>query len=224
VKRSILKTVNHSGNPAMRAVGASIYGVVLLALLTCPLQAQTIYRVVGADGRITFSDKLPTSTDNATVLGAGGNTIALGATVWPMELRQAAGKYPVVLYTSAGCTPCKSGRELLGGRGIPFQEKTVNSAEDGEALQRISGASSLPLLTIGSQQIKGFSELEWNQFLDAAGYPKTSLLPANYRAPQATPLVAVQTAVPVVKPDESQVVRPATESSQPPANPTGIRF
>jgi hypothetical protein len=40
---------------------------------------------------------------------------------------------------------------------------------------------------VGSQQIKSGSLSDWNSYLDAAGYPKTSALPAGYRRPMPTP-------------------------------------
>jgi hypothetical protein len=81
---------------------------------------------------------------------------------------------------------------LLTSRGVPFNERTVTTAEDAEALQRLAGESSLPFLTIGGQRLKGFSDSEWTQFLDAAGYPKTSALPSGYRNGLSGPLVVVQ--------------------------------
>ena len=141
-------------------------------LLTAGLaQAQTIYRVVGPDGKVTFSDKPPVSAANMTATDAGGKATGANGPTLPFELRQVVSKYPVTLYTANNCAPCASGRTLLSGRGIPFTEKTVNTAEDADALQRISGENSLPFLTIGGQQIKGYSESEWTQFLDAAGDP-----------------------------------------------------
>jgi hypothetical protein len=113
---------------------------------------------------------------------------------------------------------------------VPFTERTVNTAEDNEALQRISGENSLPFLTIGGQKIKGFSDTEWTQFLDAAGYPSTSKLPANYRSPPAAPLVAVQRPAPAATPaaDPNATARaPAAEPAAPVdnrSNPAGIRF
>ncbi len=144
--------------------------------------AQQIFRIVGPDGRVTFSDKPPLDTGaNAGVAkavplpGAGGRDNS----ALPFELRQAANRYPVTLYTGPGLCAVRRGRTMLSGRGIPFAEKTVTSTEDIEALKRLAGAPSLPFLTIGGQQIKGYSEAEWVQFLDAAGYPKTSQLPAE---------------------------------------------
>ena len=220
-----MKIKNPSRKPGARILSASLCGGVCLAalLLAGATQAQTIYRVVGADGRVTFSDKLPAASDNATVLGAGGRALAVMAVALPAELRQVASKYPVTLYTSSSCAPCNSGRELLSGRGIPFAERTVSTADDSDALQRISGGTSLPFLTIGSQQIKGYSDAEWTQFLDAAGYPKTSVLPASYRAPPATPLVMAQKAA--APASEAQPPRdPVVEPSAAPPNPAGIRF
>lgn len=224
-----MKIASHSSKSSIFAIQAAIAVAVGIApLLTGPTQAQTIYRIVGTNGQVTFSDKPPTTTDNATVLGAGGRPIGPAAAVLPLELRQVAGKYPVTLYTAESCSPCALGRELLSRRGIPFSEKTIGTLEDSEALQRISGASSLPFLTIGGQQIKGFSDAEWTQFLDAAGYPKTSLLPPGYRTPPAAPLVEVQKAAPVAKPDEaaaqSQPVEENPAPSNAQSNPTGIKF
>ena len=80
-------------------------------------------------------------------------------------------------------------RTLLTTRGIPFQERTVNGNQDVEALQKLSGQTSLPLLTIGTQQLPGFSDTQWAQYLDAAGYPQQSKLPPGYAQPEASPLV-----------------------------------
>lgn len=190
--------------------------------------AQTIYRAVGPDGKVTFSDQPPASASNVTATGAGGKPLDINGPVLPATLRQVVGKYPVTLYTSSNCVPCNTGKALLSGRGVPFTEKTVTTNEDAQALQRISGETSLPFLTIGGQQIKGYSDTEWTQFLDAAGYPKTSALPATYRNPVATPLVVVQKPPTSAKAEEAQRERaPARPSAAPvdnTSNPAGIKF
>ena len=120
------------------------------------------------------------------------------------------------------------GRALLNGRGVPFTERTITTQKDNDALQSLSGENSLPFLTIGGQKIKGMSDLEWNQYLDAAGYPKASILPAGYRNPAPTPLVSVQKTATEPKAAEKPAV-PAVPTTPPPpafnpANPAGIRF
>jgi hypothetical protein len=116
---------------------------------------------------------------------------------------------------------------MLTTRGVPFAEKTISTNEDQQALQRLSGDSSLPFLTIGSQQLKGFSDAEWTQFLDAAGYPKSSALPSSYIQTAATPLVTVApAAAPATTAARQQgPAAPAVPSvTPPPSNPAGIRF
>src|SRR5690606_9609631 len=121
--------------------------------------------------------------------GAGG--AATGGTALPFELRQVVSRYPVVLYSGNDCAPCNSGRNLLNARGIPYTEKTVTTSEDIEALKRLAGEASLPFLTIGGQRLRGFSDAEWTQYLNAAGYPAQSALPSGYRRAAPSPLVAV---------------------------------
>lgn len=205
---------------------ACVFIAVLLA--TGQLQAQAVYRVVGADGRITYSDKPPAASDNAATTGASGKSANAGMAALPYELLQVVRKFPVTLYTSNNCVPCDSGRALLSNRGIAFTEKSINTVEDSAALQRLSGEVSLPFLTIGGQQIKGYSDLEWTQFLNAAGYPKTSALPAGYRNPPVTPLVTVQKLVPAEKAEGTPAQRAPANPTRPPvaapSNPAGITF
>jgi len=201
----------------------------LLALAGLTAQAQAVYRIVGPDGKVTFSDKPPATAAKVTGLDTAASPASASNPALPYDLRQVVAKYPVTLYTSKECAPCDSGRNLLRTRGVPFSEKTITTADDSEALQRISGSTSLPFLTLGGQHIKGYSDAEWTQYLGAAGYPEKSKLPTNYRNPAATPLVAVQT------PATATAAQPSTPTATPqpaqptpprvnPANPAGIQF
>ena len=208
---------------------AATLAVFAIAALWSTASHSQVYRIVGSDGKVTFSDKPPV-TEGASRVGAASSSTSGGnaAAGLPYELRQVASKYPVTLYVGDNCGPCGAGRSMLTSRGIPFAEKTVSSNEDGQALQRLSGDRSLPFMTIGSQQLKGFSDSEWTQFLDAAGYPSSSTLPASYRQPAATPLVAIAAAptpavaaVPAARPAAPALApRPAPSND----NPAGIKF
>lgn len=200
-----------------------------LGVLAVPVMAQGVYRIVGPDGRVTFSDQPPVEATarpaSAAAVGAGTG----GGAQLPFELRQVAARYPVTLYTSEGCAPCNSGRNLLNARGVPYNEKTISTPQDTDALKRLAGDASLPLLTIGSQQVKGYSDSEWSQYLDAAGYPKQSQLPSGYRRPAATALVSVQPAETAASRATTATARtpsapPAIPVAPPVTNPAGIRF
>lgn len=199
----------------------------LAALVAPPSLAQGVYRIVGPDGKVTYSDQPPPAAVNARPVAGAASTGSPGPTL-PAEVRQAAGRYPVTLYSGSECAPCDSGRSFLSARGIPFSEKTVNSSDDFAAFKRLSGATSLPLLTIGGQQLKGYSATEWGQYLDAAGYPKKSMLPPGYRREAATPLVEAK---PAAAPSAARPAGPPAAETPaevpvtPPAtNPSGIRF
>lgn len=204
----------------------TLSALAVACIAASPTQAQQVYRIIGADGKVTFSDKPPASDAQGKVTPGTGASGGAAASSLPFELRQIASKYPVTLYTGANCTPCISARSMLIGRGVPFAEKSVNSGEDIQALQRLSGETSLPFATIGSQQLTGYSDAEWGQFLTAAGYPAASVLPASYRQPAATALVAVSVAPATAAPAAAnaapaRVAAPAAPSI---SNPAGIKF
>lgn len=207
-----------------RAKMASLVMLPLTCLVLTSALAQTVYRSVDASGRVTFSDLPPSNTSQVTPLGSTGDGGPQNPGL-PYELRVVTGKYPVTLYTSPDCTPCEDGRSLLRSRGVPFTEKTISKPEDAESLKRMSSATSLPLLTIGAQQLKGFAASEWNQYLSVAGYPETSKLPTGYRNPAPTPLVALQSPV-VPAAAASAAPAPIPPRPIPPAapNPAGIQF
>lgn len=199
-----------------------------LAAAAGPAAAQ--FKVVGPDGSVTYTDRQPPQNAGARVTSLGRDARAAepAAPPLPLELRQVAQRFPVTLYTSAECAPCESGRRLLQQRGIPLVERLIANDDDAEALTRLTGARTVPALTIGQQALRGFSEADWHNYLDAAGYPKESRLPKDWKPPQATPLVARQPepvqvpALPQATVPGAQAARPTPEL--PPAQPGGIRF
>lgn len=192
--------------------------------------AQPIYRHLDRNGQVVFSDQPPTANAQP-VAPSGASALDGGAAGLPYELRQVVQRYPVTIYTRDNCEPCDAGRALLVTRGIPFDERQVKTNADNDALRRLSGQDALPLLSIGAQQLKGFADTEWSQYLDAAGYPKSIALPIGYRRPAPQPLVAIapaesttssgRDAMPAARPPAPAVPAPYGPTPQ---NPTGIQF
>ena len=193
-----------------------------LALLLCALPAVAQYKVVQPDGTVTYTDRPPSDNQPARVtpLNRSGAPRAAESGL-PLELRQAASRYPVTLYTTADCAPCDNGRRLLQQRGVPYSEKRIVTDEDTAALERLVGGRSVPALTIGAQPLRGFSANDWTAFLDVAGYPRTSMLPRDWPVPTVTPLTergAAQPAAPAPEPNAAPAPAAAPQPS------TGIRF
>ena len=200
------------------------------ALLYCAALAHAqLYKSVGPDGRVTYGDTPPAAAKQVETRPLPSGAIATAPL--PYELAQVAKAQPVTLFTAEKCVPCDAARSFLAARGVPYTEKTVSSNEDIAALRAAGGDAQLPVLTIGRSKEKGYEEAAWNTALSAAGYPKTSQLPANWRnpapqsaAPRSTPNAAE---VPEKAPAAKAPSSPGAASEAPPATgkaPPGFRF
>jgi glutaredoxin len=161
-----------------------------LVVAAAAAQGQT-YKWKDAAGVTHYSDTPPPKV-TAQVLRPDSQPLAPPSL--PYELARAAKLHPVTLYTTASCDACDQGRALLRARGIPFAEKTVTTAADREQLQRAGGKDELPLLAVGNRPVTGFTAGAWNEALDAASYPRRTMLPPGYRTG------AVDAAAPVPPP------------------------
>ncbi|RQO33979.1 glutaredoxin family protein [Herminiimonas sp. KBW02] len=193
----------------------------LLSLLFSVNAHAQLYKWVGQDGKVTYSDTPPPSSVKKVEEKA--ITAAPVTANLPFELTKAMKAQPVTLYTTNKCNACDSARSLLNTRGIPYAEKTVNSNEDIARLQQVGGDKQLPFLTVGRNKLSAFEAETWNTLLSNAGYPESSLLPASYRNPP------VQAAAPkkVAEPQTSAApAKEAPSDSLPAAGnaPPGFRF
>jgi len=208
--------------------------LIVLAGIGLAASASAQYKVVGPDGRVTYTDRPPVAEPGkVTSLGRGGAAASAPAAAaggdasLPFALRQVAARYPVTLYTGANCLPCDSARQMLQQRGVPYSERRVASEEDGAAFERLSGGRTIPALTVGSQALRGYNAADWTSTLDAAGYPRDSRLPRGWQPPPATPLVARETAAPAPAPAAPAAPPPPSQPNNPPAAEapaSGIRF
>jgi len=201
--------------------------LLLIALLTgASSSAWALYKVVGPDGKVTYTDRPPGEAAGTTTTIGGSGTPSSSGPSLPYELRQAVARFPVSLHTSADCDLCNRARQFLRQRGIPLNERVIESGKDLEVLEQISGGRELPVLTIGGQVLRGFSTSQWATYLDAAGYPAQSKLPANFSWAPATTLTPRKAADPTESPptvEPPPVTPPGGARSEPSSN-TGIRF
>lgn len=175
-----------------------------------------LYKWVGPDGKVTYSDIPP--PPGAKQLGTKASSSETGGVPLPPDLAAAVAQNPVTLYTAASCVPCNEGRSLLKQLGIPFAEKTVKSNEDLDKLKQVSGETQLPLLVISRSKFRGFDSAEWRVALSSAGYPEMNKLPRDYRYP--TPESAAPPPAPVKKEGEDNTGLPKLK----PSSESGIRF
>ena len=214
-----------SQSPALLPV---LFLTACAAMASSVSHAQNLYRSVGPDGRVTYSDRAVNSNAKASAETTGSAESSAPANAQlPYELRQTASRYPVMIYTGKDCLPCDEARSFLQSRGVPYGERTIDTSSDVTALKKLSGQDSLPFATIGNQHLKGFGPDSWTQYLNAAGYPAQSQLPKTYKAAAAKPLTVPTVAAEPQKTAERPAVRepaaaaPAVSTQN---NPAGLRF
>ncbi len=193
----------------------------LFTLTLAALPAHALFKVVGPDGKITYSDRPPPGDTRAVQVNRDGSIASSEASL-PFALRQVMAKFPVVLYTASKCEACDMGRALLQRRGIPFAERTATTNEDKEVWEKTTGGQEAPVMKIGAQVMRGFNASAWEETLDVAGYSRTSQLPPNYKAAAPLPLGEPKTSA--KPPITTLEAEPAPAPIDPQSNPRGIRF
>jgi glutaredoxin len=188
----------------------------LAAFAAPPASAQGLFKVVGPDGRVTYSDR-PPSPSEGRAQTVNRNTGAASDPQLPFALREIASRFPATLYTAGDCgEPCTLARNFLVQRGVPYQERSANTIEERERWVRIVGGTEVPTLQVGQQWLRAFAPAAWDDTLTVAGYPRQSLLPATWQPPRPVPLIAPRPVEPARLPPPALPV--------PADNPTGIRF
>lgn len=194
-----------------------------LAAMLVALPGMAQYKVVSPDGRVTYTDTPPPESSGARVTRLGTPPKTTTEVALPLDLRQAITRYPVTLYTMRVCDPCDAARLLLRQRGVPYSEKVLITSQDSDALLKLSGARDAPTVTIGSQVLRGLSPDTWHSYLDLAGYPRQSRLPAAYEYPAPTPLTEPPPPPVAARPPAQPAPTPAPEPAPAPS-PSGITF
>lgn len=198
-----------------RLIAALLYAALCLGAA----QAQGLFKTVGPDGRVTYSDRPPPASEGR-VQPVNRETGRSSDPQLPYALRQVASRFPVTLFTSSNCgEACPMARSYLLRRGVPFAERAANTVEERESWATIVGGTEVPTLLVGSQSLRGFVPAAWDETLDVAGYPRTSQLPASYQPPTPTPLIPPK----VVAQNPAPPSLPAAPSAAD-SNPSGIRF
>ncbi|MBZ0104858.1 MAG: glutaredoxin family protein [Sulfuricella denitrificans] len=151
--------------------------VILLCLAMAALaQAGELFRWVDADGKVHYTDQPPQETAKKVEEKKLSGSI-IDTSELPYATQQAVRKSPVTLYANDCGEPCTQARNHLTQRGIPFSSKNPQTTPaDAEALTKLVGAAYVPVLVVGSAISKGYEKAAWDAALDAAGYPKSTLL------------------------------------------------
>lgn len=144
----------------------------VLVLGAATASAAQLYRWVDEKGNVEWRDTPPpANAKKVEQRSMGGNTIE--TSTLPYSVQQAVRNFPVTLWTFDCGEPCTKARAHLTKRGVPYTER--NAQKESEALKKLTGGLEVPVLLVGSRQLKGYLESDWDSALDSAGYPKSAM-------------------------------------------------
>ena len=143
-----------------------------LSILAAPLGAAQLYRWVDEKGNVEWRDTPPPATAKKVEQRKLG-TSTIQTSELPYSVQQAVKNHPVTLWITDCGEVCTRARAHLNRRGVPHTERNAQAELD--AFKKVSGGGlEVPLLVVGSSQVKGYLEGDWDAALDTAGYPRTA--------------------------------------------------
>ncbi|MBL4622851.1 MAG: glutaredoxin family protein [Immundisolibacteraceae bacterium] len=135
--------------------------IALLAAANFSVSADTLYRWVDEQGRVTFQDSPPIKQEFSK-----------------QELKSASGKIEqlqaqpidITLFAIEACKACDLARQDLTDRGLRFIEINPQTNDDaGRSLLNRFGKVQVPLFYIGETVVKGYEPVWLDSELEKAG-------------------------------------------------------
>lgn len=156
----------------------SITVLALLMTLTVTADA-TVYKTVGPDGKVIYTDQPPADSKAAATLNiAEQPSSPLPASVlkYQEQLAKSADKRlrepaPVranfsatpTLFSAAWCGYCRKAKSYMSIHKIAFQEIDIDTESGARAFFEAGGGSGVPMLIVDGRVTRGFSESSYNQ-------------------------------------------------------------
>ena len=167
----------------------SLSTLLFFMFFTSLVCAQTLYKSIGSDGRVVYSDKPPIEGKLAktlkaedlpnTALPAGydaelqrmrqslnlkGTKTANAST--PTSATASASANPV-LFTAVWCGYCKQAKAYLTSKGVQYDSIDIDTASGKSAFAATGGSGGIPLLVASGKQLRGFSAQAYDKFFVA---------------------------------------------------------
>ena len=153
----------------------------ILFAVTGNAQAETLYKVVGADGKITYTDRPPADSKSTTTLRfADAPSTPLPASVLKnqAELQKTmqgrlsqAKKMDLIgtptLFSASWCGYCTRAKAYLQSRGIRYREVDIDTADGGRTYFEAGGQRGVPLLMADGKRLEGFSDGAYDNFFSS---------------------------------------------------------
>ena len=153
----------------------------VIGFVVTALHAETLYKVVGADGKITYTDQPPADRKSTTALRfADAPSTPLPESVLKyqaalqksMQGRLAEAKKidaigSVTLFSATWCGYCTQAKAYMQAKSIGYREVDIDTPDGGRAYFEAGGQRGVPLLLADGKRISGFSGGAYDNFFSA---------------------------------------------------------
>ena len=148
--------------------GWSILILALVAGSASDVRAETIYKSVGPDGSVVYSDHPPANgkvekkfefadLPSSAVAGEQARDAK------PAPATNTASPGGTALFSASWCGYCRRAKAYLAQKGIPYRNIDIETA-DGRRQFASAGGGGIPLLFNGGKHIRGFSADGYDAF------------------------------------------------------------
>lgn len=142
----------------------------VFALAPAAIQADTVYRSVGPDGKVTYSQRPPADgkIDKTLVIQNLPSTPLPEATQrYRAELMKSMNKKftdaakpyygPARLFSAQWCGYCKQAKIYLAEKGISYREYDIDTQEGMRAFVEVGETRGVPVILANGKRVQGFS-------------------------------------------------------------------
>ena len=152
--------------------------LIVIVFAVTALHAETLYKVIGADGKITYTDQPPADRKSTTALRfADAPSTPLPESVLKyqaalqksMQGRLAEAKKidaigSPTLFSATWCGYCTQAKAYMQLKGIRYREVDIDTPDGGRAYFEAGGQRGVPLLMADGRRIQGFSAGAYDNF------------------------------------------------------------
>jgi glutaredoxin len=169
----------------MQNLNRSLSTLLFLLFFTTFACAQTLYKSIGSDGRVVYSDKPPIEGKLAktlkaedlpnTALPAGYEaelkrlrlSLNLNGTKTANATPIASANASPVLFTAVWCGYCKQAKTYLASKGVQHDSIDIDTPSGKSAFAATGGSGGIPLLVANGKQLRGFNTQAYDRFFVA---------------------------------------------------------